>query len=152
MTVGNNIKKARGNMKQAELAEILDVDISTVSRWENDKNVPNSKMLKKIADALKTSTNFLLADTGANLQIIANEMQNENENNKINKTKISNPQNNDILFFKDGEYEISVPNTKENRKEFWAVIKQLFKDEAKIGVNIRAHEFNSSVGEIKNSN
>jgi len=117
MTVGNNIKKARGNMKQAELAEILDVDISTVSRWENDKNVPNSKMLKKIADALKTSTNFLLADTGANLQIIATEMQNENENNKINKTKISNPQNSDILFFKDGEYEISVPNTKENRKD-----------------------------------
>ena len=142
MTVGSNIKKARGNMKQAELAEILDVDISTVSRWENDKNVPNSKMLKKIADALNTSTNFLLADANATLPIIADERQNENGK------KISYHQNGDMLFFKDGEHEVSVPDTKENRREFWDMIRQIFKEEAKIGVNIRADKINNSVKNI----
>lgn len=59
MSIGENIKKARGRMKQSELADMLKVDVSTISRWENDKNVPNSETLQKIAVALRT--------TGANL-------------------------------------------------------------------------------------
>ena len=60
MSIGENIKKARGSMKQSELAEKLKVDVSTISRWENNKNVPNSNTLAQIANVLNTSPEFLL--------------------------------------------------------------------------------------------
>ena len=59
MSIGENIKKARGHIKQAELAEMLNVDVSTISRWENNKNVPNGIILQKIAQVLGTSVEFL---------------------------------------------------------------------------------------------
>lgn len=60
MSIGDNIKKARGRIKQTDLAEMLDVDVSTISRWENDKNIPNGEVLSRIAQALNTSTEFLV--------------------------------------------------------------------------------------------
>lgn len=62
MSIGDNIRKARGNIKQSDLAEMLNVDVSTISRWENDKNVPHGEVLSRIARVLKTSTEFLLGD------------------------------------------------------------------------------------------
>ena len=143
MTVGSNIKKARGNMKQADLADILGVDVSTVSRWENDKNVPISSMLKKIADALNTSTVVLLSDDTALSQDSANEIQTQN----------STKQNADVLFLKDGEHEISVPDTEENRLQFWNVVKQIFNSSSQINLNILNGQKNQySLGDIKVEN
>ena len=62
MSIGDNIRKARGNIKQSDLAEMLNVDVSTISRWENDKNVPHGEVLSRIARVLKISTEFLLGD------------------------------------------------------------------------------------------
>ena len=130
-------------MKQAELADILGVDVSTVSRWENDKNVPISSMLKKIADALNTSTVVLLSDDTALSQDSANEIQ----------TQISTKQNGDVLFLKDGEHEISVPDTEENRLQFWNVVKQIFNSSSQINLNIRNGQKNQySLGDIKVEN
>lgn len=148
MTVGNNIRKARGNTKQADLAEELDVDISTISRWENDKNLPSSKMLQKIAEALKVSTEFLLSgnENDKNAQ--------ENANNLHIKKEKTSPsfhiqQNSNVLFLKDGEHEVSVPNTEENRHEFWKIVKQIFNKTSQIGLSIRDGQKNQySVGDI----
>lgn len=63
MTIGENIKKARGRLKQAELAERLGVDVSTISRWENDRHLPNGILMKQVANALCTTTDFLYGKT-----------------------------------------------------------------------------------------
>ena len=146
MTVGSNIKKARGNMKQADLADILGVDVSTVSRWENDKNVPGAAMLKKIAEVLGTSTSVLLSENDAGLQ------NNENKNSSSH-SQISAMQNGDVLFFKDGEHEVSVPDTEENRHEFWKIVKQIFSGTSQIGVSInngQKNKYNVSDITVKN--
>ena len=63
MSIGENIKKYRGAMKQEDFAEKLGVNVATVSRWENDANVPNSKMLNKMAEVLNINVNQLLEGT-----------------------------------------------------------------------------------------
>ena len=63
MTIGDNIRKARGRIKQSELADMLNVDVSTVSRWENGKNVPSGETLQRIAAALNTTGSYLLGQT-----------------------------------------------------------------------------------------
>ena len=142
MTVGSNIKKARKNIKQADLAERLGVDTSTISRWENDKNVPGAAMLKKIAEVLGTSTSVLLSENDAGLQ------NNENKNS-FSHSQISAMQNGDVLFFKDGEHEVSVPDTEENRHEFWKIVKQIFSGTSQIGVSINNGQKNKyNVGDI----
>ena len=146
MTVGSNIKKARKNIKQADLAERLGVDTSTISRWENDKNVPGAAMLKKIAEVLGTSTSVLLSENDAGLQ------NNENKNSSSH-SQISAMQNGDVLFFKDGEHEVSVPDTEENRHEFWKIVKQIFSGTSQIGVSInngQKNKYNVSDITVKN--
>lgn len=50
--VGNCIKEIRlkQGIDQSQLADMLGVSTSTVSRWENNKSVPRAKRLKKIAE------------------------------------------------------------------------------------------------------
>ena len=60
MSIGENIKKARGRIKQSELAEMLNVDVSTVSRWENGDTVPNTETLKLLSNLYNVSINTLL--------------------------------------------------------------------------------------------
>ena len=59
MSISENIRKYRGSMEQTELAEKLGVTTTTVSRWENGKNIPNGKMLKKLANVLNTNISNL---------------------------------------------------------------------------------------------
>ena len=63
MSIGENIKQYRGAMKQEDFAEKLGVNVATISRWENDANIPNSKMLDKIAKILNVDVNQLLEGT-----------------------------------------------------------------------------------------
>ncbi|MBQ3456174.1 MAG: helix-turn-helix domain-containing protein [Synergistaceae bacterium] len=60
MGIGENIRECRGTMKQAEFADKLGVNVTTVSRWENEQNMPNGEMIQKIADVLGVSTETLL--------------------------------------------------------------------------------------------
>lgn len=65
MTVGVRIEKARKalGMKQAELAERLEVEQSTVSRWENGLAEPSITMLAKIAVACDVDLVYFFDDT-----------------------------------------------------------------------------------------
>lgn len=48
---------------QTQLAEALGVSVDTVRRWEQEKRIPDTNMLQKLAQALDTTTAYLLGET-----------------------------------------------------------------------------------------
>lgn len=62
MTFGTRLKQLRLSEKltQTELADILHVQKSSISRYENDKQIPEVNLLIKLADYFKVSVDFLL--------------------------------------------------------------------------------------------
>lgn len=64
-TVGERIKAERlkAGWSQSKLAQIADVQPSTVSQIEKGDRHPSTEVLEKIANALKTSVSRLLGQT-----------------------------------------------------------------------------------------
>ncbi|APR61448.1 transcriptional regulator [Staphylococcus condimenti] len=64
MTLGKKIKNHRleQGLTQTEYGKKLGAVKSLVSHWENDKNVPNPKRLKLIADELNITVAELLKE------------------------------------------------------------------------------------------
>jgi transcriptional regulator with XRE-family HTH domain len=64
MSLGGRIKQIRQQkkMSQIELAEKADIYQKNISRYELDTSIPSATALKKIADALGVSTDYLLGD------------------------------------------------------------------------------------------
>ena len=62
----NQIRKYRKkrNLKQSELASIVGVDRTAVTRWESGEVNPRADRLLKIADALRCSIDDLLVKQG----------------------------------------------------------------------------------------
>lgn len=62
----NNIQNARKKCKfsQTEIANELNVDRSTVAKWETGKALPRAEMLIKLANVLECTVDELL--TGEN--------------------------------------------------------------------------------------
>ena len=54
--------RAKKDMSQAELAEILGVTQQAVGRWEKELNMPDIETLKKIADYFHVTTDYLLGN------------------------------------------------------------------------------------------
>ncbi len=59
----NNFKELRKEkgLTQLELAKILEIDQTTVSKWELGKAVPDTAMLIKLAEFFDVSTDYLLS-------------------------------------------------------------------------------------------
>ena len=59
-----NIKEIRTNLKitQEELAKSLDIDRSTVAKWETGEAMPRAEKLPKIAQILGCTVDDLLID------------------------------------------------------------------------------------------
>lgn len=59
---GNRLKNLRKNNDelQTDLAEVLQVDTSMISLWENGKNYPEVKKLIEIAEHYQVTTDYLL--------------------------------------------------------------------------------------------
>ena len=74
MEIGNNIKKYREikKMTQKEIAEILEVEPATVSKYESNMIEPNIESLKRLAEIFEISVDELL----------------KNEEEKVDITKI----------------------------------------------------------------
>ncbi len=66
--IGENIRKARGKIKQKELAETAHIAKDQISRYETGKTLPTYGTLEKIADALKVPL-CLIAGEEAEIQI-----------------------------------------------------------------------------------
>lgn len=62
MTIGNRIKQLRSAKKftQATLAEQVGLTYIQIGRYEKGKSKPSSQVLQKLADALDTTTDFLM--------------------------------------------------------------------------------------------
>ena len=64
MTFGERLRKSRkGRLNQEELASLIGVHTNTISRWENGSRSPDTDMLQKLAQALDTTTGYLLGET-----------------------------------------------------------------------------------------
>ena len=123
MSIGDNIRKARGQIKQADLAEMLKVDVSTVSRWENNKNVPHANVLSEIAKVLNTSTEFLLGTTQTEEQTQTISTQNNNNHDDANILVTGGIANNMfIINDKKADRVYYLPNDEGGRRLFLSIL------------------------------
>ena len=62
MILGQRLRELRqqNQIKQYELAQILDVDPTTVNKYESGENIPELKTLIKIADYFDVSLDYLV--------------------------------------------------------------------------------------------
>lgn len=67
------LRKSR-KITQTELANILNVEQTTVSKWENDKTMPDIEMLKKISGYFNVSISEIIEDEQPNLIKSQNEI------------------------------------------------------------------------------
>lgn len=64
MDFGERLKRVRkGRYNQEELASLIGVHTNTISRWENGSRSPDAGTLQKLAQALDTTTAYLLGET-----------------------------------------------------------------------------------------
>lgn len=59
MSIFKDLRKERG-LTQIELANILDVDQTTISKWELGKALPETNMLIKLSEFYDVSSDYLL--------------------------------------------------------------------------------------------
>ncbi|MBP3360258.1 MAG: helix-turn-helix transcriptional regulator [Clostridia bacterium] len=66
-TIGKRILYLRElyEIKQKDLAAKIGVTNATMCKYENDTNIPNADILSKIAEALNTSTDYLVGRTSS---------------------------------------------------------------------------------------
>lgn len=65
------LRKSR-KITQTELANILNVEQTTVSKWENNRTIPDIDMLKKISNYFNVSISELIGEKQSNLIISQN--------------------------------------------------------------------------------
>ncbi|KAA3645187.1 MAG: XRE family transcriptional regulator [Bacteroidetes bacterium] len=70
MTISERIRLSRQqkNISQKDLAELADVNLKSLSRYELGTSIPPADVIKKLADALKVSTDTLLSDDKVDIQ------------------------------------------------------------------------------------
>lgn len=57
--MGARLRFLRGKRSRAEVAEILDISVSTLQMYENGNRVPRDETKKKLADLYQTSVEAL---------------------------------------------------------------------------------------------
>lgn len=62
MSFGRRLKEVRleKGLKQAEVAEILGIDDTTISKYENNKSQPDNEILKKLSGLYNCSIDYLM--------------------------------------------------------------------------------------------
>ena len=64
MVFGERLRQLReGKYSQEELADILNVNNNTISKWENGTQEPRAKMVSELARILGTTSAHLMGDT-----------------------------------------------------------------------------------------
>ncbi|HBF4443254.1 TPA: helix-turn-helix transcriptional regulator [Clostridioides difficile] len=72
--IGEKLKQLRikNNLKQSDLARILDVTQGAVGMYENDKRTPSPELIVKLAEYFNVTTDYLLGHTKTNYSVNAN--------------------------------------------------------------------------------
>jgi transcriptional regulator with XRE-family HTH domain len=73
-TVGENLKRLRGLMRQEALAEAAGVAQGDISKWEKDKAVPTIPSLLKLAKGLNRPVDELLAGLDAEYDRLVSDL------------------------------------------------------------------------------
>ncbi len=60
---GIKYRRKKLGLTQQKLADILEVDIMTVSRWERNRQEPSIVTLKKLSGVLKCTIDYLINPT-----------------------------------------------------------------------------------------
>ena len=78
MTLGERIKEARlrKRLTQKQLAKLLNVTDATVNRYEKNVRKPDAEMLKRIAEILGVSVDYLLGTEEKHETIAAHRSDN----------------------------------------------------------------------------
>lgn len=126
MSIGENIKKARGKIKQIELADMLGVDTATISRWENNKNTPNGYMLKKMAKIFNVPVDYLTDSNETYLGLMALSQKVANEDSVLEEPITAGMRNN-MYIIKEGDREFCIPNDENGRAIFLDFLHSSFK-------------------------
>lgn len=87
MSFGDNLKKIRADkeISQGELAKMINVHATHISRYERNLTSPTIDVAKKIADALEVSTDALIY--GSNEQIVNSKLNDEELLQLFNKVQ-----------------------------------------------------------------
>ncbi len=90
MSFGDNLKKIRAekDISQGDLAKMIDVHATHISRYERNLTSPTIEVVKKIADALEVSTDTLIY--GSNEQIITSKLNDTELLQLFNKVQVLN--------------------------------------------------------------
>lgn len=77
MSVSNRIKELRSknNLTQSELAERVGLTYIQIGRYEKAKSSPSADVLQKLADALNTSTDFLMNGNSERVEAQLSDME-----------------------------------------------------------------------------
>ncbi|MBR0093671.1 MAG: helix-turn-helix transcriptional regulator [Synergistaceae bacterium] len=78
MLIGDRIRELRNrlNLSQTALGDMVDTDGSVISRWETNRARVSQRYIVKLANALGTSTDYLLGETDD--PTLKNSVSNEN--------------------------------------------------------------------------
>ncbi|WP_300272730.1 helix-turn-helix domain-containing protein [uncultured Oscillibacter sp.] len=93
------------NMEQKELARLLEIPADTVSAWRRKKSASYTKYLPQIAEALGTTTEYLLTGNGPKKKTVPAKMS---DSDTISEDDIK------AAFFEGGE-----DLTQEEMDELW---------------------------------
>ena len=130
----------RGKYSQEELAALLKVSYVTVSRWENGAMTPTMKYIPKLAEALGTTSAYLLGDTDdprpVNSIDKVEPVQGEINFEPVNKDDMARRTSVDkgTLVYTFGDKKLEVPNTPETAPLFWAIVNQALQPQATAAV------------------
>ena len=72
VTLGETIRRIRieNDLSQQQLADLINVDRSTVANWETGRRLPDTAMIKRISDALQIDVTILLNSANARREVI----------------------------------------------------------------------------------
>lgn len=96
-----NLRKDR-RLTQKQLGELLFIDDTSISKYENDKAMPENELLQRIADFFDVSIDYLLCRTDEKKPPISNTPLTKKEQLDIEKEAlqmIENIDNADVIEF-----------------------------------------------------
>ena len=110
MLTGDRIKelRLRLGLSQSELGDRVDTDSTTISRWETNRVRVSQKYLVKLANALCTSTDYLLGDTDDPVAL-----ENALTVNPPSNEKLMNAPMGKRLIIKNNDVYVNLPETSE---------------------------------------
>ena len=134
MVAAERIKNLRkqNRLTQEELAEKVNISPMTARRWEWGQRSPRAEELQKLAEALNTTSAYLLGDTDDPRPVNSSVDKAEPVQAEINfepVDKVDTARKTSVdkgtLVYTFGDKKLEVPNTPEMAEQFWARVDRL---------------------------